>query len=104
MTRWIMAIVTQTDKRTGITYAYEIQYFWDKEKQQSRAKCICVGKVDPITNENIPTRGRVKRKEESAKKIFQNVVQKPLERQNISIMVQHICLTGLLMNLDVPLT
>lgn len=30
-----MAIVTQTDKRTGITYAYETQYFWDKEKQQS---------------------------------------------------------------------
>ena len=33
-----MAIVTQTDKRTGITYAYETQYYWDKEKQQSRAK------------------------------------------------------------------
>ena len=27
-----MAIVTQTDKRTGITYAYETQYHWDKEK------------------------------------------------------------------------
>lgn len=47
MTRWIIAIVTQTDKRTGITYAYETQYFWDKEKMQSRAKRICVGKVDP---------------------------------------------------------
>ena len=46
-----MAIVTQTDKRTGITYAYETQYFWDKEKQQSRAKRICVGKINPITNE-----------------------------------------------------
>ena len=61
-----MAIVTQTDKRTGITYAYETQYFWDKEKQQSRAKRICVGKINPITNEIIPTRGRVKKKEESA--------------------------------------
>lgn len=44
-----MAIVTQTDKRTGITYAYETQYYWDKEKQQSRAKRVCVGKVDPAT-------------------------------------------------------
>ena len=35
-----MAIVTQTDKRTGITYAYETQYYWDKEKQQSRAKRV----------------------------------------------------------------
>lgn len=26
MTRCAMAIVTQTDKRTGITYAYETQY------------------------------------------------------------------------------
>ena len=61
-----MAIVTQTDKRTGITYAYETQYYWDKEKQQSRAKRVCVGKVDPATNEIVPTRGRVKKKEEPA--------------------------------------
>ena len=58
-----MALVTQTDKRTGITYAYETQYYWDKEKQQSRAKRVCVGKVDPVTNEIIPTRGRSKKKE-----------------------------------------
>ena len=58
-----MAIVTQTDKRTGITYAYETQYYWDKEKQQSRAKRVCVGKVDPVTNEILPTRGRSKKKE-----------------------------------------
>lgn len=56
-----MAIVTQTDKRTGITYAYETQYYWDKEKQQSRAKRICVGKVDPASGEIIPTRGRAKK-------------------------------------------
>ena len=59
-----MAIVTQTDKRTGITYAYETQYYWDKEKQQSRAKRVCVGKVDPVTKEIIPTRGRSKKKED----------------------------------------
>lgn len=59
-----MAIVTQTDKRTGITYAYETQYYWDKEKQQSRAKHVCVGKVDPATKEIIPTRGRSRKKEE----------------------------------------
>ncbi len=61
-----MAIVTQTDKRTGITYAYETQYYWDKEKKQSRARRVCVGKVDPVTNEIIPTRGRSKKKEDSS--------------------------------------
>ena len=40
MTRCAMAIVTQTDKRTDITYAYETQYHWDKEKKQSRSKRV----------------------------------------------------------------
>ena len=44
-----MAIVTQTDKRSGITYAYDTEYYWDKSKKQSRSKRICVGKVDPVT-------------------------------------------------------
>lgn len=61
-----MAIVTQTDKRTGITYAYETQYYWDKEKQQSRAKRICVGKIDPATGNIIPTRGRAKKQDSKA--------------------------------------
>lgn len=61
-----MAIVTQTDKRTGIIYAYETQYHWDKEKKQSCAKRVCVGKVDPITGEIIPTCGRDKKLEEKA--------------------------------------
>ena len=52
-----MAIVKQTDKRTGITYAYETQYYWDKEKQQSRAKRVCVGKVDVMRRIIVPTYG-----------------------------------------------
>ncbi len=58
-----MAIVTQTDKRTGIAYAYETQYYWDKEKKQSRAKRVCVGKIDPATGNIIATRGRAKKQE-----------------------------------------
>lgn len=58
-----MAIVTQTDKRSGITYAYEATYYWDKEKQQSRSKRTCIGKVDPATGDIIPTRGRAKKGE-----------------------------------------
>ena len=53
-----MAIVTQTDKRSGITYAYETIYCWDKEKKQSRCKRKCIGKMDPVTGKIIPTRGR----------------------------------------------
>ena len=50
------AIVYQTNKQTGITYAYESISYWDKEKQQSRATRKCIGRVDPVTKEIIPTR------------------------------------------------
>jgi transposase len=53
------AIVYQTNKQTGITYAYESASYWDKEKQQSRAKRRCIGKMEPETKEIIPTRKRV---------------------------------------------
>lgn len=65
-----MAIVTQTDKKTGITYAYETTYYWDKEKQQSRSKRTCVGKVDPATGDIIPTRGRAKKRDPKTPKIL----------------------------------
>ncbi|MCP4680791.1 MAG: IS1634 family transposase [Desulfobacterales bacterium] len=54
------AIVYQTNKKSGITYAYESVSYWDKEKQQSRAKRKCIGKVDPETQQIVPTRGKKK--------------------------------------------
>ncbi len=50
------AIVYQTNKKTGITYAYESISWWDKRKKQSRAKRKCIGRVDPETRQIIPTR------------------------------------------------
>ncbi len=55
------AIVYQTNKKTGITYAYESVSHWDKVKQQSWAKRTCIGRVDPETKEIIPTRKRTPR-------------------------------------------
>ena len=52
------AIVYQTNKKTGVTYVYESISHWDKEKQQSRARRRCIGKVDPETKEIVPTRKR----------------------------------------------
>ena len=54
------AIVYQTNKKTGVTYAYESISYWDKKKQQSRAKRKCIGRVDPETQKIIPTRKRRK--------------------------------------------
>jgi hypothetical protein len=53
-----MSIVYQTDKRSGITYAYESKAYWDKEKKQSRSKRTLIGRVDPETGEIKKTDGR----------------------------------------------
>jgi len=60
-------IVHQTDKRTGITYAYESVSYWDKEKKQSRAKRKIIGRVDPVTGNIVPTRKRKAKEAERLK-------------------------------------
>ena len=60
------AIIHQTDKRSGITYAYESISYWDKEKKQSRAKRKLIGRVDKETGEIVLTDGRGRRKKTSA--------------------------------------
>ena len=51
-----MSIVYQSNKKTGITYAYENKAYWDKTKKQSRSRRKLIGKLDPETGEVIPTR------------------------------------------------
>lgn len=57
-----MAIIHHKDKRSGITYVYESYSYWDKEKQQSRAKRKLIGRLDETTGEIIPTDGRCKKR------------------------------------------
>ena len=55
-----MARIEHYDKRVGITYVYESESYYDREKQQSRSRRKLIGKIDPETGEMIPTgkRGR----------------------------------------------
>ncbi|MBR5377247.1 MAG: hypothetical protein IK139_08205 [Lachnospiraceae bacterium] len=55
-------IVYQTDKKTGIKYAYESFSYWDKEKKQPRSKRKYLGPVDPDTNEILYKDDEPKRK------------------------------------------
>ncbi|MBP8661081.1 MAG: transposase, partial [Mesotoga sp.] len=59
------AIVYQTDKRSGITYAYESISYWNKEKKQSRSRRTLIGRVDSKTGEIVPTDGRGRKKKEA---------------------------------------
>lgn len=57
------------DKRTGITYVYEAESYWDKEKKQPRNKRKLIGKIDEETGEIVPTQGRGRpRKDNTPKK------------------------------------
>jgi len=52
-----MSIVKAKNKKTGITYVYESESYWDKEKKQPRNKRKLIGKIDDQTGEIVPTRG-----------------------------------------------
>ena len=58
--RCFMGIVYQKDKRTGTTYVYENQSFWDKELKRSRSKRKLIGKLNE-DGEIVPTDGRCKK-------------------------------------------
>ena len=60
-----MAIVKSKNKKTGITYVYESESYWDKEKKQPRSKRTLIGKIDEATGEIIPT-GKSGKKKEAA--------------------------------------
>lgn len=42
-------VINLLNKKTGVTYVYESQSYWDKNKQQPRNRRICIGKLDPDT-------------------------------------------------------
>ena len=50
-----MAIVKCYDRKRDVTYVYESEGFFDKEKGKYRYKRHLIGKLDPETGETIPT-------------------------------------------------
>lgn len=63
-----MSIVHQKNKKNGITYVYESEGYWDKDKQQARSQRKCIGKLDPQTGEFIPSKKHLAEKELEALK------------------------------------
>lgn len=62
-----MSLVKLKDKRTGTTYIYESESYWDKEKKQPRSHRKLIGKLDEETGEIVPT-GKSGRKKSLRKK------------------------------------
>lgn len=54
-----MAYSKSFNKKTGVTYVYEVlENHWDKEKGYPVSKRKLIGKIDPETGEIVPTRKR----------------------------------------------
>ncbi len=56
------SIIKQLNKQNGITYVYESESYWGKEKKQPRSRRKLIGKIDDETGEVVPTGGRTGRK------------------------------------------
>ncbi len=56
------SIIKKLNKQTGVTYVYESESYWDKEKKQPRSRRKLIGKIDEETGEIVPTGGRRGRK------------------------------------------
>jgi transposase len=50
-----MSRVFVKNKKNGVTYVYESVGYWDKEKKQARNRRKCIGKLDPLTGEIVPS-------------------------------------------------
>jgi transposase len=50
-----MSQVFVKNKRNGVTYVYESVGYWDKEKKQARNRRKCIGKMDPVSGQFIPS-------------------------------------------------
>lgn len=55
------SIIRSLDRRSGITYVYESESYWDKNKKAPRSRRRLIGKVDPETGEVVPTSGTRRR-------------------------------------------
>lgn len=49
--------IVHVNNPNGTTYVYEqTEAYWDKDKQQSRNKRVCIGKIDKTTGEFVPSK------------------------------------------------
>ena len=44
------------NRKTGVTYVYSVESYWDKEKKRPANKQVCLGRVDKETGEVIPSK------------------------------------------------
>lgn len=93
----IMSIVHNTNKKSGVTYVYDVTSYYRPDKKRCYYKYKLIGKIDPSTGEMVPTgpRGRPRKSppgENEPKKEAPQAVDrdqlKHLEAENASLRLQ----------------
>lgn len=54
------------NKKTGVTYVYSVESYWDKAKKAPRNRQVCLGRLDKATGEVIPSQRKRKIAERAA--------------------------------------
>ncbi len=67
------SIIKKLNKQTGVTYVYESESYWDKEKKQPRSRRKLIGKIDEEIGEIVPTGGRGRSKKKKADDISETL-------------------------------
>ncbi len=47
-------ILHQTNKKTGVVYAFEVESYRDPETKKPKSRRTYLGRIDPVTNQLIP--------------------------------------------------
>ena len=51
-------VIKLHDKRSGNTYFYESESYWDRGETAAPVRRKLIGKLDPVTGKMVPTDGR----------------------------------------------
>ncbi|MCD8306892.1 MAG: hypothetical protein LUD51_01485 [Clostridia bacterium] len=85
-----MFYVKCRNNRTGITYVYESESYWDKEKKMPSARRKLIGKVDEATGEIVPCgkRGRKPKDPDGKAAELEEKIRAELETRYADLMQQ----------------
>lgn len=85
-----MFYVKSRNSRTGVTYVYESESYWDKEKKMPCARRKLVGKLDEETGQIIPTgkRGRKAKDPDGKKEELEEKIRAEIEARYAGLMQQ----------------
>ena len=83
-----VSLVYLKNKKNGVTYVYECQSFWNKEKKCPDSTRKCIGKLDLETNEIIPSK-HIQSTKPTAVNLEQTVAT--IKIIGSTVLLDHIC-------------